>query len=229
MSNLQILSPKEGYNLIAPYYDSWKWQEFWRRNEYPYIQRWCSHLVPGVGVDLGAGSGNNLECFLNAGHRVYAFDISEMMLMICQQKYEKEIYDGRLRRVVLDIREMNTIGKQYDWVLCNRVLSHIEDVANVIRRIASIVKQGCECFISDVHPLHRYEHTHFRVGSRDVIIDTYKHQLQEMTNLFYFNNFEILNFEEIKKADLFDKQVAENIHSIQDDVPIFYYYILRKI
>ena len=223
-----ILSPREGYNLIAPYYDGWKWQEFWRRNEQPYIHRWCSHLLPGIGADLGAGSGNNIGYFMNSGHKVVAYDISDMMLMVCQHKYSREIDSGQLRCVVQDISEMNVTNRRYDWILCNRVLSHIQDVSNVIRRMGHIIKEGGECFISDVHPLHHYEHTHFRIGSRDVIIETHKHRLNEMTNLFYYNNFEIVDFKEICKDDLIEQEIADSMHAIQDGIPIFYYYILRK-
>lgn len=224
----QILNPKEGYNLIAPFYDTWKWQAFWRSNEYPYIERWCHHLTSGFGIDLGAGSGNNLRCFLESGHRVTAYDISDMMLMVCKQKYPEEMSTGQLNCVVLDICDLNVQFRQYDWILCNRVLSHIKDVSNVIRRMARIIKDNGECFISDVHPLHHYEHTHYKIGAREIVIETYKHRLQEMANLFYYNNFEIIDFKEFCKSDLLDPQIAEKMHSIQDGVPIFYYYILKK-
>lgn len=228
MQGIQILNPKEGYNLIAPFYDSWKWQEFWRRNEQPYIMRWSKHLLPGTGADLGAGSGNNIRLFINSGHNIVAYDISDMMLMACQHKYAKEIESGRLRCIIQDISKINVSTRQYDWLLCNRVLSHIMDVSNVIKRMAHILKVNGECFISDVHPLHSYEHTHYRIGSKDVIIETYKHDLNEMTNMFYYNNFEIVDFKEICKTELFDKDIAENINTIQENIPIFYYYVLRK-
>ena len=229
MQEKLILSPREGYNLIAPFYDSWKWQEFWRRNERPFIERWCSHLIPGHGADLGVGSGNNLKCFLDYGHCVTAYDISEMMLMVCQQKSAHDIFLGKLKFIVQDINELNALNKQYDWIICNRALSHIRDVANVVRKIARMLKNGGECFISDVHPTHHYDHTHFRIGSRDIIIETYKHNLDEMKKLFYCNNFNIVDFREIRKSDLFDKQSADYLHAIQDDdTPIFYYYILKR-
>jgi 2-polyprenyl-3-methyl-5-hydroxy-6-metoxy-1,4-benzoquinol methylase len=228
MQKSPILSPKEGYNLIAPFYDSWKWQTFWKRNEYPYIKKWCDSLEKGRGADLGAGSGNNLKCFLDLGHRVTAYDISDLMLIVCQGKYATEITSGQLKCIVQNISELNVQYRQYDWLLCNRVLSHIKDISNVIRRMAHILKDAGECFISDVHPLHHYDHTHYKIGTRDFVIETYKHKIQEMTTLFYYNNFEIIEFKELSKSELFDRQIAENMHSIQDGVPIFYYYILRK-
>lgn len=225
-----ILSPRQGYNLIAPYYDSWKWQDFWHSNEYPLIQRWCRDMVVGHGSDFGAGSGNNLRCFLNSGHQVTAYDVSDMMLFVCQHKYVNEIESGQLRCIVQDVCELNVSNKEFDWIMCNRVLSHIQDVSKLIRRIGRTLKSGGECFLSDVHPLHHYEHTHFRLGSRDVIIETHKHSLEEITRQFFMNSLKILEFKEVRYTDLYDKKTAENLHSIQDDgTPIFYYYRLKKI
>lgn len=187
-------------------------------------------MPSGYGADLGAGSGNNLGCFLDAGHQVAAYDISDMMLMICQHKYPQEIEEGKLKCIVKDICELNILQKQFDWILCNRVLSHIFDVSNVIRRVSHILKNGGECFISDVHPMHHYDHTHYRVGGRNIIIETYKHRIQEMNEAFYMNGLSITEFREFTKSDLLDKGIARNFQSIQDDnTPIFYYYILRKM
>ena len=190
-----ILSPKQGYNLIAPYYDSWKWQYFWRSNEHPYIKRWCDTLEPGYGADLGSGSGNNLDCFLECNHHVTAYDISELMLMVCSEKYRDEISYGLLECYIRDINELNITRRPYDWLLCNRVLSHIYDVNNVVRRMARILKSGGQCFISDVHPLHRYDHTHYNIGGKEIVIETYKHSIRELQNIVYFNGLTITDFQ----------------------------------
>lgn len=230
MKNFQILSPKEGYNLIAPYYDSWKWQNFWRRNEYPHIERWCNSLEIGYGADLGTGSGNNLECFLRRYHHVTAYDISEMMLLTCWQKYQKEIAQGLLECYVRDINELSIGQRSFDWMLCNRVLSHICDVNNVIRRMAHLLKQGGQCFISDVHPLHHYNHTHYNLGGREIVIETYKHGLKDLEGSIYMNGLSIIELREITRPLLIDPDMAKDFHTIQDDnTPIFYYMILRKV
>ncbi|MBQ9230703.1 MAG: class I SAM-dependent methyltransferase [Prevotella sp.] len=230
MPDQLILSPKQGYNLIAPYYDSWKWQYFWRSNEYPFIERWCNTLEPGWGADLGAGSGNNLGCFLQRKHRVTAYDISELMLFVCREKFREEIAQGLLECYVRDINELNITQRLYDWLLCNRVLSHICDVSNVIRRMARILRPGGQCFISDVHPMHRYDHTHYNIGGKEIVIETYKHNIQEMQNIAYINSFSILEFQEITSPKLLEPGLAANFHSIQDDeTPIFYYMIMKKL
>ena len=230
MPSQLILSPKQGYNLIAPYYDSWKWQYFWRCNEQPYIKRWRDTLQPGYGADLGAGSGNNIGCFLERNHHVTAYDISELMLMVCSRKYRNEIAHGQLECYVRDINELNITQRPYDWLICNRVLTHIVDVNNVIRRMARILRPGGQCFISDVHPLHHYDHTHYNIGGREIVIETYKHSIEELKNVVYINGLAIIDFQEITRSRLLEPGMATNFHSIQDDAtPIFYYMILRKV
>lgn len=230
MSSPIILSPKQGYNLIAPYYDSWKWQYFWRRNEHPYIERWCNTLESGWGADLGAGSGNNIGCFLKQFHHVIAYDISELMLLVCRGKYRNEIAHGQLECYVRDINELNITQRSFDWLLCNRVLSHIHDVNNVVRRMTRVLRPGGQCFISDVHPLHHYEHTHYNIGGRDIIIETHKHSIQELQKAFYINGLAIVDLQEITRSRLLAPELASSMHSIQDDdTPIFYYMILRKV
>ena len=230
MSSPIVLSPKQGYNLIAPYYDSWKWQYFWSRNEHPYIERWCNTLESGWGADLGAGSGNNLGCFLKRFHHVTAYDISELMLHVCREKFRNEIAHGLLECYVKDINELNITQRPFDWLLCNRVLSHINDVNNVIRRMARVLKPGGQCFISDVHPSHRYDHTHYNIGGRDIIIETQKHSIKELQNVVYINGLTIMDFQEITRPRLLAPELAVGMHSIQDDdTPIFFYMILRKI
>ena len=46
MNNI-IYSAKDGYNAIAQYYDDWKWQKFWKRNEFPIIKHWANDLKIG--------------------------------------------------------------------------------------------------------------------------------------------------------------------------------------
>lgn len=230
MTNRLILNAKDGYNLIAPFYDTWKWQEFWRCNEHPFIEKWCNSLEIGSGADLGAGSGNNLACFLRRHHHVTAYDISELMLLTCQQKYRKEIAEGLLECYVRDINDLSVGQRSFDWMLCNRVLSHISDANNVIRRMARLLRQGGQCFISDVHPLHHYDYTHFDIGGREIVIETYKHGMNDLKDIIYINGLSIIDFREITKPMLIDPDMAVNHHSIKDDnTPIFYYMILRKI
>lgn len=219
----KIYRVREGYNKIAPYYDTWYWQTFWKDNEGPKIEKWCvQYLAPGVGADLGAGSGNNLLKFLQIGHSVDAYDISDKMLDLCRNKYCDYLKTGKLHCYESDIERIYPYERKYDWILSNRVLSHIEDVQGFVRKVAQIIKYGGQCFISDVHPLRHYQYTHFKIENEDVMIETYRHPVELVKKCFVMNNFEILKFKEVNSNETIN---SEKIRL--DDSPIFYYFILK--
>lgn len=220
-----ILSPQEGYNLIAPDYDKWYWQLFWRENEYPIIKQWCvESLSPGRGADLGSGSGNNLYCFLQDGHFVDAYDISSNMLSISQSKHYEYIIKGHLRFIETDIADIDTTNLSYDWVLSNRVLSHISNVNVFADKVSGMLRPGGLFFLSDIHPLRSYTYTHIAIGNSDFYIETYKHSISEVVNCFETFGFEVLVKKELEATETIN---GERVR--QDGHPIFYYMIMKLV
>lgn len=218
----KILSPKEGYNLIAPHYDQWYWQLFWRENELPLIEQWREHLFPGIGADLGSGSGNNLGGFLRGGHSIDAYDISSNMLAVSKKKYNEYIKKRQLRCIETDILDIDTTPLNYDWVLSNRVLSHISDIEFFAEKVSRMLHQGGQFFLSDVHPLRTYLHTHIMIGNNDVYIETYKHPISKVVECFERHGFMISEKKEMEVAEVIN---GERVR--QDGRPIFYYMIMK--
>lgn len=228
MAKSKIYTPKDGYNIIAPYYDSWKWQKFWHTNEYPYIEKWCNTLPRGLGLDLGTGSGNNLECFLSKGNKIDALDVSCEMLKICKQKYMDYILKGFLECLELDIYNLPDYERKYDWIISNRVLSHIIHINDIIKKMSHIIKFGGQCFISDIHPLHHYKYTNFTIEENEICIETYKHKTENIINTFIKNNFEVVKFKEVSTKELINGEMIKNFPQLlNQDTPIFYYLILK--
>lgn len=228
MKRNKIYSPKEGYDIIAPYYDNWIWQKFWHTNEYPFIEKWCNTLSPGNGLDIGAGSGNNLLCFLSKGHKVDALDVSEKMLDICKKKYAKYIQQNNLNCIELDICNLPIYERKYDWVLSNRVFSHIKNIDSVIKKISNIIKFGGQCFISDIHPMHQYQCTNMTINNCEICIETFKHQKEELEFAFAKNSFDIITQRVITTENIINKEFTTQIPKLSiKNNPIFFYYIIR--
>jgi len=229
MNIKKVYSAKDGYNMIAEYYDDWKWQKFWKKNEFPIIKHWANNLKIGKGLDAGTGSGNNLEVFLNIGHEVTALDISKAMLEICKTKYPTFISNGKLDCLELDLLNLLSCRHSFDWITCNRVLSNIKDIEFVFRVFSTVIKDNGECLISDVHPLHEYENTNIVVNSKRVNIETYKHSMTKINQLILKNNFEIIDYKEFCFSDLKNENNLIEFEYLGDQkTPIFFYYILRK-
>ena len=218
----KILSAKDGYNKIACHYDTWKWQKFWEENEMPLIIKWSENKKNSFGADIGVGTGRNLKIFLNNNNQIDGFDISDEMITICKQKYSDYIDKGRLNCYNLSIFDIINSNHKYDWLISNRVMSNIEDLEKFIQALQKIIKVGGECFISDVHPERNYDYTHMNIDNKDIYIETYKHSISQIKQLFERYNFEILKYEEFTK----DKLKLTNTITT-DTKPIFYYFILK--
>jgi 2-polyprenyl-3-methyl-5-hydroxy-6-metoxy-1,4-benzoquinol methylase len=224
-----IYSAKAGYNTIAQYYDEWKWQKFWKTYEYPIIENWAKKLQIGKVLDAGSGTGNNLNPFLNANHEVTALDISKSMLDICKIKFATYISTGKLECVELDLLNLIENRRKYNWIICNRVLSNIQNIDNIFRIFSSIIKEEGECFLSDVHPLHKYENTNIVLNNDRIVIETYKHPIVKIERLIKQSNFEIVEFKEFCFSDLKDENnIIEFEYLHEQETPIFFYYLLRK-
>ena len=218
----KIYSAREGYNRIASHYDDWKWQNFWEQNELPIIEKWGKNKKKLYGADFGVGSGRNLKMFLTNNNKVDGFDISGEMIKICRQKYSNDVKKGMLSCYNLNIFDINTSLHKYDWIIANRVISNIEDVEKFIQTLQKYIKNGGECFISDVHPDRNYDYTHINIADNDIYIETYKHSIQQITQLFKKYNFEIVKYEEFSRDNL---KLIDTIKT--DTKPIFYYFILK--
>ena len=219
---IQIYSAKDGYNKIADHYDTWKWQKFWEENEMPLIMEWSKNKKNSYGADIGVGTGRNLKIFLDNNNQIDGFDISDEMITICKQKYPDYIDKGTLNCYNLSIFDINNSNHKYDWIISNRVVSNIEDLEKFIQTLQKIIKVGGECFISDVHPDRNYDYTHLNIDNNDLYIETYKHPIQQIKQLFEKYNFEIVKYEEFLKDNL------KLTNTIKTDIkPIFYYFILK--
>lgn len=223
-----VYCAKDGYNYIAKYYDKWKWQRFWTLNELPILNKWGETLPIGYGLDAGTGSGNNLNYFLSKGHKITAVDISPAMLNLCHDKYIDYVTKGQLNCEELDIQNLLTYRRKFDWITCNRVLSHIQNSKSVFRIFSNILKNHGQCFISDIHPNHNYSNTGLTIGNKKILIETYKHSINELRRIIIECNFEILEYNEIGFEGLDNKtNVSEFKELATQSTPIFFYFITR--
>lgn len=220
-----VYSTKEGYDKLAPFYDSWHWQFFWKENELPILNKWCEKLAKGIGADLGAGSGNSLYNFLEMGHHVDAYDVSPNMLRICKMKHLKYILSGNLTCYNCDVRFMYYSPKRYDWMICNRMLSNVSDVSDVARVMGKLLKKNGRCFISDVHPDHKYLFTHLKILNFNINIETYKHSIKNVLDSFFDQGFELECFRKYEMKDLYP---TVGIKHYSPNEPIFYVIELKK-
>ena len=215
---------RSGYALVASQYEHWHWFQFWQRNEVPIVQRWASSLKPGLFLDAGSGTGLYRPVLEEAGHAVISADCSPEMLAVQAHRHPEAAL------VCADIRSLPFPPAYFEYVLCTRVLNHIQALDPVFSEFARVTKPNGELLISDVHPRHRYSDMSVPVNGERISIETFKHPREEIEAALV-PSLQILGFEEFQLNNLHWKPPIQNFENIYDapERPIFYVAVLRRV
>lgn len=219
-----LLSPREGYDAIAPEYRRWHWYHFWRTNEAPLVTKWLHTAARGRGLDAGAGTGPYAPAIAALGAHCIAVDVSLAMLKAFEATAADGPAGGRVTRVQGDLTALPFRSAAFDWVLCSRVLSHVADLDTAVTELARVLRGNGECLVSDVHPDHPYEHVRIADGDRHVEIETHKHPLERVTALLEGNRLAVESLVCYRLGDLVEPPPRRAFAKLyrHADRPIFY-------
>jgi cytosine/adenosine deaminase-related metal-dependent hydrolase/ubiquinone/menaquinone biosynthesis C-methylase UbiE len=140
------LSTTDGYRLWARSYDD-------ELNPMLSLERrFLEPLLPAVAgldvVDLGCGTGRWLELLKSAKPRsLLGVDCSPEMLDVAESKL-----GAAARLMKSNVGEMPLSPGSADLVLCNFVLSYLEDASFLLHAASRILREGGSLFVSDLHP-----------------------------------------------------------------------------
>ena len=220
----RVYDSRLGYALAAAAYDTWHWSHFWHQNEAPMVQRWAAALSPGVILDAGSGTGVYRPTLENAGHRVVAADLSAEMLALQLRKFPKALV------VQARIEALPLRASSFDYVLCTRVLSHIQIVEPVFKDFARVTKPAAKILITDVHPEHPYSEMSIPTNGERVSIETYKHPISDIKQAIRISGFELSEFRELYFENLAWKPPLDEFENIYAGLerPISYAAFLRR-
>src|SRR6266403_82814 len=140
------LSPADGYRLWADTYD---------HEANPMLsleRRVLEPLLPPLAgldiVDLGCGTGRWLEALKGAGARsLLGVDLSPEMLRLARPKLGSEA-----KIVCADCADAPLSAASCDLLLCNFVLSYVEDARQFFEMVSKVLRPGGSLFVTDVHP-----------------------------------------------------------------------------
>lgn len=226
------LPPQEGYDLAAPWYDSWHWTQLWQRNEMPLVAAIFERLTPGQVLDAGSGTGAYRFQLEARGHEVVALDISRKMLAVQALKERFSVADVKGRLVNGDIRAMpEEWSATFDYIVCARVLSHVENSFLAISELSRVLKKGGRLVITDVDPGHPYTHVKIRNGSLHSMIRVYKHDHQELKGAFAEAGLRIQMLRQVRLDELVWQPPREAFAKIYraPEKPIFFVCELAKL
>ncbi|TSC68152.1 MAG: type 12 methyltransferase [Parcubacteria group bacterium Gr01-1014_56] len=133
---------KETYNKIArDWFTDHNDDDWWVEGTNKLI----SLLPPSAEVlDVGCGAGHKTAYLTKHGFRVTGADFSEEMVKIAREQLPS------LEFKVLDLYEVDTVGKVFDCVFAQAVFLHIpkKDVLGIFQKVKKILKEGGVFYIA---------------------------------------------------------------------------------
>lgn len=131
-------------------------------------------------LELGCGTGKNSEWLAARTKDLLAVDLSEEMLARAKAKITEP--HVRFQQVNL-LGEWSFVDKEYELAVFSLVLEHIEDLAEVFRKLAKAVKPGGYVYVGELHPFKQYTGSKARYETENgtEVVTCYDHHLSDFT------------------------------------------------
>jgi ubiquinone/menaquinone biosynthesis C-methylase UbiE len=115
-------------------------------------ERFPDEAMEGVALDLGCGPGDVTRRFANAfpACRIHAIEGAESMLMFARQMIDFERLHERVRLFKRLLPTDSLPKDQYDAVICNSLLHHLDDPMVLWQSINDFAKPGAAIFVMDL-------------------------------------------------------------------------------
>jgi ubiquinone/menaquinone biosynthesis C-methylase UbiE len=117
-----------------------------------FRERFPDEEMGGVVLDLGCGPGDITRRFANAYPtcRIHAIEGAESMLMFARQMIDFERLHERVRLFKRLLPTDSLPKAQYDAVICNSLLHHLDDPMVLWRSVRQFAKPGAAVFVMDL-------------------------------------------------------------------------------
>lgn len=127
-----------GFKFVKNYYNS-----LYRGDDYGYvvqsdlwIQKYISYIPKGFVLELGIGTGKNVNFLLENDFVVEGVDLSDVAIYKLKEKYK----ENNCSFWVEDITKMHIPKKKYSLIICSMVLSHLSE--SQIQLLINKIKDG---------------------------------------------------------------------------------------
>ena len=132
-------------------------------------------------LELGCGTGKNTDFYAQIGEKVQAVDFSEGML----NKAREKIQARNVKFSVADLtKRWPCNDAEFDLVVCNLVLEHIEDISFIFSETSRALKNQGRFFINELHPFKQYEgkKARFDKDGETIEVDAFVHHVSDYVN-----------------------------------------------
>src|SRR3954453_10980144 len=166
-----------------------------------------------VVVDIGGGSGQDLELVISRGARAVGLDFVPEILREAANK--KNI---RTRLVQADVRNLPLQERSADLVICSFVLKYVNDLQSLADELARIVLPNADIYVMDMHPEAQRHGWRAALDSTVSDVPVNVHELTRIRQAFDAAGFELellleprlghperRHFEMVQRPDLFEE------------------------
>ena len=138
------LDVEAGYEQWAPIYDG---PNPAIETETPIFRELLTTAPRGRALDAACGTGRHAGYLVELGYDVVGVDASSAMLEIARAKVPAARMElGMLESLPLE-------DDSVDLVTCSLALTHVPDLAPVMREFARVLRPGGQVLLSDMHPI----------------------------------------------------------------------------
>jgi ubiquinone/menaquinone biosynthesis C-methylase UbiE len=155
-------------------------------------------------LEIGCGTGKNTEFLATIAGRVTADDFSPGMLSQAKAKAEERGFSGNVEFATVDVtHDWPFAAGQFDLIVCNLVLEHVEDLGFVFAEAARCLKSGGKFFLCELHPFRQYEGTvaNFNRAGETTAVAAFVHHVSEFLQSAEACGFALTRFDERWHAD----------------------------
>lgn len=187
----KYLNVKELYKVWSKEYDDYPNPLIWLEEQ--VVPLLIGNVRGKEVLDIGCGTGRYSIELANKGAKVTAVDFCKPMLKIAKRKAGKL----DIRFVYSDLKKI-PLRQKFDIVICNLVLSHVEDLGNALKEVSRLVKRGGFVIISDCRTnFLKRKKKRFKLYKR-FTTDNYRHTFADYFSAFKMNKLLVEDFREIK-------------------------------
>lgn len=187
------MTTQQAYNSWAAQYDTN--QNKTRDTEGIALRETLRKIPFRTCLEIGCGTGKNTQWLITKAEGVTAVDLSEEML----SKAKAKIGDSRVQFVQADITEDWTFASgKYDLVTFSLVLEHIEHLAPIFEKVASVLQPNGHVYLGELHPFKQYSGTKARFDTEEgrTIVPCFNHHVSDFTEAGKLNGLQLIELKE---------------------------------
>ena len=146
-------------------------------------------------LEIGCGTGKNTVFLSQIGANVHAIDFSQGMIDRAKEKVQAE----NVKFSVADLtKRWPCDGAEFDLLVCNLVLEHIEDLSFIFSEAARVLQNKGRFFINELHPFKQYEgkKARFYKDEETIEVDAFVHHISDYVNTARLNGLQLIKLDE---------------------------------